>query len=379
MRDHGGNIDWAFKTYGGLMADWIDLSTGINRVPYPLPPVSAAAWTMLPTRAAMAGLIDTARQTYGGTAAILPVAGAQAAIQMIPRLGAPGRARVLAPTYNEHAACLRAAGWQVDEVAAPSDLAGADLAVVVNPNNPDGRSHTPHSLLALVGQVGRLVVDESFADAQPDLSVAPLAGQKGLLVLRSFGKFYGLAGVRLGFVLGHATEIAALADMAGPWPVSGAAIEIGCVALADTGWAAATVARLRHEGARLDDLPAARIGRRWAGPNCSAYMRRPTLQGRKRTWPATISGRGSFPIPRRGCGLACPATPPNGRVPPQRCRPALNQPATSVPPPARPACPWQGRRSADSHPSAPPSPAFLPPQKPPATPSTPDPGSGFPA
>ncbi len=254
MRDHGGNIDWAFKTYGGLMSDWIDLSTGINRVPYPLPPVSAAAWTMLPTRAAMAGLIDTARQTYGATAAILPVAGAQAAIQMIPRLGAPGRARVLAPTYNEHAACLRADGWQVDEVAAPSDLAGADLAVVVNPNNPDGRSHTPQSLLAMVGRVGRLVVDESFADAQPDLSVAPLAGQKGLLVLRSFGKFYGLAGVRLGFVLGHATEIAALADMAGPWPISGAAIEIGRVALADTGWAAATVARLRHEGARLDDL-----------------------------------------------------------------------------------------------------------------------------
>ena len=136
MRDHGGNIDWAIKTYGGAAADWIDLSTGINRVPYPLPPLPAGAWTMLPTRDALAALIGTARQAYGGAAAILPVAGAQAAIQMIPRLGAPGIARVLAPTYNEHAACLRAAGWAVEEVADLSDLQGADLAVVVNPNNP---------------------------------------------------------------------------------------------------------------------------------------------------------------------------------------------------------------------------------------------------
>ena len=254
MRDHGGNIDRAIKSFGGVMADWIDLSTGINRVPYPLPPLSAAAWTMLPTRSAMTGLIDTARQTYGGTAAILAVAGAQAAIQMIPRLGAPGRARVLAPTSYEHAACLRAAGWQVEEVAALADLAGADLAVVVNPNNPDGGSQSAQSLLALAGRVGRLVVDESFADAQPGLSAAPLAGRKGLLVLRSFGKFYGLAGVRLGFVLGHPAEIAALADLAGPWPISGAAIEIGRVALADTDWAAATVARLRSEATRLDVL-----------------------------------------------------------------------------------------------------------------------------
>ncbi|MBK5946533.1 threonine-phosphate decarboxylase [Rhodobacter veldkampii DSM 11550] len=252
MRDHGGNIDAAKARFGG--ADWIDLSTGINRVPYPIPVLTAEAWTALPTAAALVGLTAAAARAYATSAMILPVAGAQAAIQMIPRLGPAGRARVLAPTYNEHAASLRAAGWQVDEVGRLADLAGADLAVVVNPNNPDGQTHAPAALLALAAQVGRLVVDESFADARADLSVAPQAGQRGLFVLRSFGKFYGLAGLRLGFVLGHPEEIADLAQMAGPWPVSGAAIQIGQAALADANWAAASIARLRADVARLDAL-----------------------------------------------------------------------------------------------------------------------------
>ncbi|MGC1430254.1 MAG: threonine-phosphate decarboxylase CobD [Albidovulum sp.] len=254
MRDHGGNLDWAMHHYGGAAEAWIDLSTGINRVPYPVPPLSADAWAALPTRAALDGLRAAAAKAYGTSAAILPVAGAQAAIQMIPRLGAPGLARVLSPTYNEHAAALRAAGWQVEEVAGLAELAGADLAVVVNPNNPDGQRHQPDALLGLLGKVGRLVVDESFADPQPEYSLASAAGRKGLFVLRSFGKFYGLAGVRLGFVLGAEAEVAALADMAGPWPVSGAAIEIGRAALADQAWAQETVRRLTAEVVQMDAL-----------------------------------------------------------------------------------------------------------------------------
>lgn len=254
MRDHGGNIDGAMARHGGCAGEWVDLSTGINRVPYPVPPLPPEAWTALPTRAATAALVAAARAAYATPAAILPVAGAQAAIQMIPRLGPPGQARVLGPTYNEHAGSLVAAGWQVTEVTDPAALAGADLAVVVNPNNPDGRRHGREALLELAGQVGRLVVDESFADAEPDLSLAAAAGRPGLFVLRSFGKFYGLAGLRLGFVLGAEAEIAALAEMAGPWPVSGAAIEVGRVALSDRAWADATIARLRAETVRIDDL-----------------------------------------------------------------------------------------------------------------------------
>ncbi len=270
MRDHGGNLDWAIARHGGAPAEWIDLSTGINRVPYPLPPLSAEAWTALPTRAALAALRDEAARAYRTGAAILPVAGAQAAIQMVPRLSAPGRARVLTPTYNEHAAALRAAGWQVAEVGDLAALEGADLAIVVNPNNPDGRRWSPETLFDLSRCVRRLVVDESFADPDPELSLAAAAGQPGLFVLRSFGKFYGLAGLRLGFVLGAEEEIAALAEMAGPWPVSGAAIEVGRAALADRGWAEATTARLRAEAARLDALAA---GAGWQGLGGTALFR----------------------------------------------------------------------------------------------------------
>ena len=254
MRDHGGNLDGAIARFGGGAEDWIDLSTGINRVPYPLPALSHASWTALPTQSALARLRAAAAAAYGTEAAILPVAGAQAAIQMIPRLGPPGRARVLAPTYNEHAAALRSAGWQVEEAADAEALAGADLAVVVNPNNPDGRHLAPDDLLTLAPRVGRLIVDESFADPYPAMSVASKAGQQGLFVLRSFGKFYGLAGLRLGFVLGADADIAALSEMAGPWPVSGAAIEVGAAALADRQWAEDTTTRLMAETVRLDAL-----------------------------------------------------------------------------------------------------------------------------
>ncbi|MCE6960208.1 threonine-phosphate decarboxylase CobD [Cereibacter sphaeroides] len=254
MRDHGGNLDAAAARFGGRVEDWLDLSTGINRRPYPMPALPLRALTALPDAAALAGLEAAARATYRTQAPMLAVAGAQAAIQLVPRLAPPGLARVLAPTYNEHAASLRAAGWRVEEVGHAEALAGADLAVVVNPNNPDGRQHSPETLRALLPLVGRLLVDESFGDPVPELSLAPEAGISGLLVLRSFGKFYGLAGLRLGFVLGAAEDIGALASMAGPWSVSGPAIAAGTAALADRAWAEATTARLAAETARLDGL-----------------------------------------------------------------------------------------------------------------------------
>lgn len=256
-RDHGGNLDWAKARFGG--ADWIDLSTGINRVPYPVPALSAEAFAALPTKAAMAGLLDAAAMAYGTGAPMVALAGAQAAIQMVPFLRPTGVARVVTPTYNEHAATLRASGWRVEEVADLAGLAGADLAIVVNPNNPDGRHWPLAEVMALVGQVGLLVVDESFADPAPQHSLAGDAGGAGLLVLRSFGKFYGLAGLRLGFALGQAADVARLSDLAGPWPVAGPAIEVGTLALADRAWAAATSARLAQEAVTLDAI-CARFG-----------------------------------------------------------------------------------------------------------------------
>jgi cobalamin biosynthetic protein CobC len=254
MLDHGGNLDLALQRFGGRLEEWIDLSTGINRQPYPLPNLEPRHWNALPSRADIESLHEAAREAYGTRAPIVALAGAQAAIQLLPRLWPPGRMRILAPSYNEYTAVLRAAGWDVAEVTTLAALADADLAIVVNPNNPDGQRNDPGDLLALQAHVGRLVVDESFADAASELSLAAEAGRPGLLILRSFGKFYGLAGVRLGFALGSEADVSALAALAGPWPVSGIAIAIGRCALLDRDWAAATSARLLHDAQRLDTL-----------------------------------------------------------------------------------------------------------------------------
>ena len=234
--------------------DWIDLSTGINRVPYPVPALSAEAFSALPTQAAMVGLLQAAAKAYGTLAPMVALSGAQAVIQLVPMLRPKGLARVLGPTYNEHAATLQACGWLVEEVGDLDALIGADIAVVVNPNNPDGRHWSREVLLQLIGKVGLLVVDESFADPMPEQSLVGDAGREGLLILRSFGKFYGLAGLRLGFALGAAADIARLTELSGPWPVSGPAIEVATLALQDTAWAKATTARLLGEVGLMDEI-----------------------------------------------------------------------------------------------------------------------------
>ena len=256
LRDHGGNLDAARHRFGGAAEDWLDLSTGINPVAYPVPPFPPRAFTALPTRSDMARLRTAAAECYGTRAHVTPLAGVQAAIQAVPYLVPKGVARVLVPTYNEHAAALRAGGWQVEEVTTPDALAESDCAVVVNPNNPDGAHTHPDRLAALAARVGLLVVDQSFADPVPEVSLAPHFHEapSNILVLRSFGKFYGLAGLRLGFVLSSGDMAARLNDMAGPWPVSGPAIEVACAALADRDWQAGTTARLTRDAARLDAL-----------------------------------------------------------------------------------------------------------------------------
>ena len=254
MRDHGGDLDRARAVYGD--GDWIDLSTGINRDPWPLPALPARAWTALPTAADLAALEGAAARAYGATGAVVALAGAQAAIQLVPRLSEPGRAAVLSPSYNEHAAALSAQGWDVAPAPDLDTMAGADLAVVVNPNNPDGRRWPPKALAALAGRVGRLAVDESFADPEAGLSLSPHLADFGerVVILRSFGKFYGLAGLRLGFALAGPGTAAQLRALAGPWAVSGPALAIGAAALADADWQATTAKRLQADSARLQAL-----------------------------------------------------------------------------------------------------------------------------
>lgn len=252
MRDHGGDIDKAAKRFGRI--DWIDLSTGINRAPWPASGISDHALRALPTAAAFAGMKAAAASWFGcRDEQVLPLAGASAAIQLLPRILPKGQAAVLSPTYNEHAASLRAAGWHVTEPTSIAELHGADLAVIVNPNNPDGRCWWPAEIAELAQYVGHLVVDESFADPRPDLSVAD-APPANATVLRSFGKFWGLAGVRLGFAVGHAPVLGALAEQAGPWSVSGPALEIGTAAMADHQWASQSVTWLAEAALHLDQI-----------------------------------------------------------------------------------------------------------------------------
>ncbi|MDV7269728.1 threonine-phosphate decarboxylase CobD [Thioclava sp. A2] len=260
-RDHGGNLDAAILRFGGAPEDWVDLSTGINAQPYPVPDIPADRWNALPRKSDMAALCQAAQVAYRTNAPVVALAGAQGAIQIVPYLRPLGEARVLTPTYNEHAGALRAAGWRVTEVSHPDALRGADVAIVVNPNNPDGASYPPDFLADLAQDVGLLVVDESFGDPTPELSLAPRLDRlpENVLLLRSFGKFYGLAGLRLGFALAHPALAARIAAMAGPWPVCGPAIEIAIAALNDQDWQTETIARLSAEAARLDAL-AARAG-----------------------------------------------------------------------------------------------------------------------
>jgi cobalamin biosynthetic protein CobC len=247
-RDHGGGLDAAAARFGGARAEWLDLSTGINPVPWPLPPLQPALWQALPDSAAAARLVAAARACWQvpAGAGVLAAPGASALIAQMPRLaGRPGRVAIPGPTYNEHAAAFRAAGWQVDDTAA-----AAAAMVVVHPNNPDGRLWQAADL----PEAGLLVIDESFCDVTPAASLIRLAARPGVVVLRSFGKFWGLAGLRLGFAIGRPATLAPLAEALGPWPVSGPALEIGARALADAPWAAAARARLARDAARLDRL-----------------------------------------------------------------------------------------------------------------------------
>jgi cobalamin biosynthesis protein CobC len=259
IADHGGALDRAIARFGGARADWIDLSTGINPWPYRVPAIPAEAWTRLPDQSALRGLTDAARGFYGAPAdadvAVAP--GSQALIQLLPRLVPATEVAVLGPTYAEHARCWVLAGHDV-RVTEDIDGQTAPILVMVNPNNPDGQYWTPVQLSALADRQaargGLLVVDEAFAEVMPEISLVRHAGLPGLVILRSFGKFFGLAGLRLGFAFGPAGLIEHLNAAFGPWAVAGPALEIGRVALSDRDWATATRQRLSAAAHSLDAM-----------------------------------------------------------------------------------------------------------------------------
>lgn len=255
---HGGDLDAARRLFPDAPEPWIDLSTGINPVPYPSPPLPASAFTRLPSAADLAGLIQAAAEAYDADpATIVAGPGTQILIETLPRLRSLSRVAVVGPTYAEHAAAWERAGHAVKTVADLASAEAADVVVVVNPNNPDGRIVPARDLLQMAATLGQrgglLVVDEAFADLEPIETVASEAGV-GLLVLRSFGKTYGLAGLRLGFALSEPALAGRIARALGPWAVAGPALAIGRAALVDRSWwDAARIARATDAG-RLDRM-----------------------------------------------------------------------------------------------------------------------------
>lgn len=245
VRDHGGGLDRAIIRYGGQRGDWIDLSTGINPHPYEITGLTAGDWTELPDHGAFERLSNAARRFWNvpDGAAILPAPGASAIIARIPALAKSGTVQITPPTYNEHAAAFTSQGWSV-QANTPGDA-----RVIVHPNNPDGRIWLESDVSAPL-----TVIDESFCDVTPDASLIHLADRPGVIVLKSFGKFWGLAGMRLGFAIGRPDVIGQLNALTGPWSVSGPALRVGTQALSDTGWADSMRARLADEASRLDTL-----------------------------------------------------------------------------------------------------------------------------
>lgn len=240
---------------------FLDLSTGINAVSYPLSPLPATTLTRLPEPERLKELTALAARTYGapGASHLCAAPGTQILLPAVMRLVSEGPAAILGPTYAEHARCAALSGRTVAETSDLEALGEARIAVVVNPNNPDGRLVGRGALLKLADRLaargGLLVVDEAFMDVTDETeSVAGDAGRPGLLVLRSFGKFYGLAGVRLGFALGEPGLVARLDATFGPWAVSGPALEYGIAALGDDEWRRTTRARLAGDASRLDNL-----------------------------------------------------------------------------------------------------------------------------
>ena len=236
--EHGGELAKAIAQYGGTPEEWLDLSTGINPNPYPIPELPIAAYHRLPEAHAVASLEDAARFVYGcgPDLEIVAAPGTQALIQLLPRLQPLSNVSIVSPTYGEHEHCWKLAGHRILRIPQPEP---ADILVVASPNNPDGRDWSTEYLSSLARLV---IIDEAFRDTTPSGDVPP-DHATNVIVLRSFGKFFGLAGLRLGFAIGPRNLIEPIRLAIGPWAVSGPACSIATRALHDAEW----INRTRNE------------------------------------------------------------------------------------------------------------------------------------
>lgn len=256
---HGGRLDLAKLRFPDAPQPWLDLSTGINPLRWPVPEgLATADLGPLPAPSALAALERAAAGAFATDAAVTALPGSEIGIRMLQAIGFPGPHRHVGPGYASHAAAFhdsrRIPVTDIDAAAA-----GGGTIIVANPSNPEGHRVDPEHLLAVARRLKRrggwLIVDEAFADTLPEASVLPhRTAEDPVLVFRSFGKFFGLAGIRLGFAVGPEPMIERIRARLGSWPVSSLAIEVGRAAYADAGWIAATRAHLHDEAAALDSV-----------------------------------------------------------------------------------------------------------------------------
>ena len=262
MLDHGGRLREAAAHYNIPLADWLDLSTGINPHGWPVPTLPAEVWQRLPED--NDGL-ESAAASYYNNPGLLPVAGSQSAIQWLPALLPRAAVACIGPLYNEHPQAWQRAGHklrQLPNATLERAMAAATPYVLLcNPNNPSGRLFTRAQLIDAASKLqkrgGWLIVDEAFIDATPEHSVTDLAGTTeapNLIAFRSLGKFFGLAGIRLGFIFASADLRERMADGIGPWHVSGPARAAGRLALLDRAWQGQMRQQLATDSQRLHDL-----------------------------------------------------------------------------------------------------------------------------
>lgn len=255
---HGGNLQDADALFGRPAAGWLDLSTGINAEAYPAAEIAATSLHYLPQQSSLDALLDAARHYYCVPAdvAIAAAPGSQSVLQILPSIIPAGRIAIIGQTYAEHAKTWTEGGHRVSVVENITGAKGADVTVVVNPNNPDGRLFSATELIDHArGQSATnslLVVDEAFTDTVPEESIVPLLRKENALAVRSFGKFFGLPGLRLGFAIGASNIVANLENRLGTWAVSGPALEIGARALRDKVWIDGARARLTERCEALD-------------------------------------------------------------------------------------------------------------------------------
>ncbi|MEO0548303.1 MAG: threonine-phosphate decarboxylase CobD [Pseudomonadota bacterium] len=257
---HGGAIDAMRAAYPNAPQPWIDLSTGINPWPYEDLSVSEAALIHLPTQTSYAACRNAMATAIGANAdALILAPGSELLIRLLPDIIKAQRVAILDPTYGDHAEVWTRAGAEVIRTHDPLTLAASvDAVVITHPNNPDGRTFSLDALhearQTLAARGGWLIIDEAYADLTPSDSFTSYGGEEGLIILRSFGKFFGLAGVRLGGLLAPQAVREAFSDRLGIWPVSGMALAIGERAYADLEWQTKMRAKLKTAAQQLDDM-----------------------------------------------------------------------------------------------------------------------------